>query len=244
MGRRINRLSARVASTVKKRGMHADGGGLYLQVSNYDSKSWVFRFAMNNRTRDMGLGPVHTISLAEAREEALKCRKMVRNGEDPIEARKLLRARRQVDARKVKTFRECSEAYISSHSAGWKNLKHSSQWSNTLATYAFPVFGDLPVQNIDIELMKLVLEPIWQSKTETASRVRGRIESILDWATTMKYREGENPARWKGHLDQILAPKSKVRKEKHHKALPVNESENLLLACVGKAVSQPLAWNS
>ncbi|MBT3786780.1 MAG: tyrosine-type recombinase/integrase [Alphaproteobacteria bacterium] len=220
MARSINRLSARAVSTLAKQGLHADGGGLYLQVSRFDTKSWIFRFTLNKKTRDMGLGPLHTISLAEAREEALQCRKMVRDGIDPIGVRRELLAKRLNQASSFITFRQCAEAYISSHSAAWKNVKHSTQWHNTLNTYVYPVFGDLSVQSIDVGLVLKVLEPIWQTKTETASRVRGRIESVLDWAATRKYRKGENPARWKGHLDKLLPQKSKIQKVKHHEALP------------------------
>lgn len=229
MARSINRLSARAVNTVTVRGLHADGGGLYLQVSRFDTKSWIFRFTMNKKTRDMGLGPLHTISLAEARDEALKCRKMVRDNIDPIEVRKLLRAERLVNGASFMTFKQCADAYISSHSAAWKNVKHLAQWQYTLNSYAYPVIGGLPVQSVDVGLVMKVLEPIWQTKTETASRVRGRIESILDWAKTRKYRDGENPARWKGHLDQLLPKKSKIQKVRHHEALPYTDIGSFLI---------------
>jgi len=203
--------------------MHADGGGLYLQISRFDTKSWVFRFTLAKKTREMGLGPIHTISLSEARGEAGKCRKLVREGLDPIEQRKLARGQMRAEAKKVMTFKECAEKYISAHSAGWKSVKHSQQWTNTLAAYAYPRFGDLPVQAVDTGLVMQVLEPIWPTKTETASRLRGRIEAILDWATVRKYREGENPARWKGHLDTLLPGRSKVQKVTNHPALPYAE---------------------
>ena len=175
-----------------------------MQVSRFDTKSWVFRFTLDKKTREMGLGPIHTISLSEARAEAEKCRKLVREGLDPIEQRKLARGQMRAEAKKVMTFKECAEKYISAHSAGWKSVKHSQQWTNTLTAYVYPRFGDLPVQAVDTGLVMQVLEPIWPTKTETASRLRGRIEAILDWATVRKYREGENPARWKGHLDTLL----------------------------------------
>jgi len=224
MVRSINRLSARKVASEQRRGMHADGGGLYLQISRFDTKSWVFRFTLEKKTRDMGLGPVHTISLSEARAEAEKCRKLVREGLDPIEQRRLARGQIRAEAKKVMTFKECAEKYISAHSAGWKSVKHSQQWTNTLAAYAYPRFGDLPVQVVDTGLVMQVLEPIWLTKTETASRLRGRIEVILDWASVRKFREGENPARWKGHLDMLLPARSKVQKVKHHSALPYTEA--------------------
>ncbi len=223
MARSINRLSSRKVATETGRGLYADGGGLYLQVSQFDTKSWVFRFTLNKKSREMGLGPFHTISLADARQEAEKCRKMLREGIDPIERRKALRGQAQAEVVKAMSFKACAEKYINSHSAGWKNVKHASQWTNTLATYAYPVFGDLPVQAVDIGLVMKVLEPIWFTKTETAGRVRGRMEAILDWATVRKYRKGENPARWKGHLDTLLPARSKVQKVKHHAALPYDD---------------------
>jgi integrase len=223
MAQSINRLSARKVATETKRGFHADGGGLYLQVSKFDTKSWVFRFTQNKKSREMGLGPLHTVSLTEARDGALTCRKLLRDGIDPIEQRKHLRGQVQAEAVKLMTFRACAEKYVSSHSAGWKSIKHTTQWINSLATYAYPVFGDLPVQAVDTGLVMKVLEPIWFTKTETAGRIRGRIENILGWATVRKYREGENPARWKGHLDTLLPARSKVQKVKHHAALPYDE---------------------
>ncbi len=223
MARSINRLSSRSLSSKNKRGRYADGGGLYLQVSDNEAKSWLFRFMLNGKSRQMGLGSLHTVSLAEAREEALLCRKQLRDGIDPIDARKLKLGKAQADSAKVMTFKACAEKYISSHSVGWKNIKHVSQWTNTLTTYVYPVFGDLPVQSIDTGLVTKVIEPIWATKTETASRIRGRIESILDWATARKYRDGENPARWKGHLDNLLPKRAKVQKIKHHAALPYPE---------------------
>ena len=204
--------------------MYADGGGLYLQISRFDTKSWVFRFTLDKKTRDMGLGPIHTISLSEARAEAEQCRKLVREGLDPIEQRKLARWQTRAEAKKVMTFKECAGKYISAHSEGWKSVKHAQQWTNTLTSYAYPTFGDLPVQAVDTGLVMRVLEPIWLTKTETASRLRGRIEKILDWASVRKYREGENPARWKGHLDTLLPARSKVQKVKHHSALPYAEA--------------------
>jgi integrase len=219
----IKCLSARRVETVNKRGFHADGGGLYLQVSKFDTKSWVFRFTFKKRSREMGLGPLHTVSLADARDEALKCRKLVREGIDPIEQRKYLRGEAQADALKVMLFRECAKQFISSHSAGWKSEKHASQWISSMEIYVYPVFGDLPVQTIDTGLVMRVIEPIWTTKTETAGRVRGRIENILDWARVRKYREGENPARWRGHLETLLPARSKVKKVKHHAAISYEE---------------------
>ncbi len=222
-GRTLHRLSPRRIETERKRGRFADGGGLYLQVGEKGTKSWLFRFMLDGKARQMGLGAVHTISLPEAREAALKCRKLLHEGMDPIEARKEALISQQLQTASAMTFKECAEAYIKSHSAGWRNAKHTAQWTSTLKTYVFPVFGSLPVQAVDTALVMKALDPIWQVKTETASRVRGRIEAILDWAKARNYREGENPARWKGHLDNLLPARSKVKKVKHHAALPYDE---------------------
>jgi len=204
MARQINRLSARKVSSESKQGYHSDGGGLYLQISKFGTKSWVFRFTLNGKAREMGLGALHTVSLAEARLEAEQCRKMVRDGSDPIEERQQRRNKKMVDDARRMTFEACADAYIEAHEAGWRNDKHASQWRRTLETYAYPIFGSLSVDAIDVGLVMKALEPIWSTKTETASRVRGRIENILDWATTRGHREGENPARWKGHLGRKL----------------------------------------
>lgn len=189
------------------------------------SKSWLFRFMLAGRSREMGLGPTHTISLAEARIKAADCRKQLLAGIDPIEARNMLRAAASVEAAKAFTFDQCAEAYIASHRAGWKNAKHADQWENTIETYVSPVFGSLSVASVDTALVMKALErdELWTAKPETASRLRGRIESIIDWAKARGYRQGENPARWKGHLDQLLPARSKLAKVEHHPALPYSE---------------------
>ncbi len=152
-----------------KKGMHADGGGLYLHIAELGARSWIFRFMLNGRAREMGLGPVHTISLAEARAKATECRKLRLEGIDPIEARKAARASALHASSSAMTFDNCAEAYIKAHEAGWRSPKHADQWRSTLDTYAKPVFGALPVQSIDVALVMKVLDPIWSSKTETAS---------------------------------------------------------------------------
>ena len=223
MARRVGRLAPVTVHKAMKPGMHADGGGLYLQVTASGAKSWVFRFMLNGKAREMGLGPLHTFSLAEARERARKCRKLRFDGIDPIEARKDERAGERLAAATAITFEQCAARYIEAHRAGWRNPKHASQWPNTLASYAYPVFGALPVQAIDVGLVTKALESIWHIKPETASRVRGRIEAVLDWATVRGYRQGDNPARWRGHLDKLLPQRAKLRKVEHHPALPYNE---------------------
>lgn len=228
----FNRLTARGVATETKAGRHGDGGGLYLQVSDRGAKSWLFRFKMagTSKERQMGLGSVRTVSLAEARAEALDARKLVLSGIDPIKARNDKRNKLRLESAKTQTFRQCSVAYITSHQSGWKNSKHIKQWTSTLEKYAYPIFGDLSVSSIDTGLVMKVIEPIWVTRTETASRVRGRIESILDWAAVHGYRKGENPARWKGHLDNLLPRKSKVAKVRHFPALPYTEIGKFMTA--------------
>ncbi|MAO92889.1 MAG: integrase [Rhodospirillaceae bacterium] len=205
MARATNRLSARGVISITKPGLHADGNGLYLQVSKAGAKSWLFKFASGGKTREMGLGSLTTISLSDARRAAEQSRKLVYEGIDPIEARRATKAARDLSTIKVHTFQECADRLMRSKGDEWENLKHSKQWQSTLETYAYPVMGKLSVRDIDVGLVLEVLEPIWTTKPETASRVRGRIEAVLDWARARNWREGENPARWKGHLDKLLS---------------------------------------
>lgn len=171
----------------------------------------------------MGLGPVHTVGLKDARTAALECRKLLQAGVDPLTAKIADETRKRVATAKTLTFAECAKKYIDSHRTGWKNPKHVDQWTNTLTTYTFPHYGDLPVAAVDTGLVMKSLEPIWTTKNETASRLRGRIESILGWATVRGYRHGDNPARWRDHLDKLLPKPSKVQTPKHHAALPYGE---------------------
>jgi integrase len=203
--------------------MYADGGGLYLQVTHAGARSWIFRFAINGRERAMGLGSAASVSLATVRHLAQAAREQASIGKDPIEVRDARRAAdRATEARQV-TFEDAAAAYIRSHKAGWRNAKHGDQWTNTLKAYAYPRIGAVPVHLIDAGMVLKVLEPIWTKKSETAGRVRGRIEAILDWARARGHRQGENPARWRGHLDSLLPPRSKVRAVRHHPALPYTE---------------------
>jgi integrase len=204
-------------------GMHADGGGLYLQVSATGARSWIFRYTVNGKSHYHGLGPLQSVALAQAREKARACRHGLLDGVDPIAARKIRRAEQRLATASTMTFSECAKLYIASHAAGWRNARHAAQWPTTLQTYVYPVFGDLSVQAIDVGLVMKVLEPIWHEKPETASRVRGRIEAVLDWATARGYRQGDNPARWRGHLENLLPRKTRVRRVEHHAALPYTE---------------------
>ncbi len=223
MTRAIGRLTALKVEKAKQPGMYADGGGLYLRVTPEGARNWVLRYMLDRRPHWMGLGPLALYGLADARARALDARRKRHEGIDPIEARRAERARQRLDAAKAITFKQCAEAYIAAHRAGWRNDKHAAQWSATLAAYAYPVIGALPVQAVDTGLVLKVLEPIWTTKPETASRLRGRIESILDFAKVRGYRDGENPARWRGHLDKLLPARSKVREIEHHAALPYAE---------------------
>lgn len=220
MGRTIEKLSALAVARAKDPGYYGDGAGLYLQVSKSGTKSWIFRFTLRGKAREMGLGATHTVSLALARESARQHRLTIRNGKDPLEARIADRLDAKLERAKAMTFDDCAKAYIAAHRGSWKSAKHAAQWESTLATYAGPTIGALPVAAVDTALVVKVLEPIWQEKTETATRLRGRIESILDWATVSHFRTGENPARWRGHLDNLLANPSKVARVVHHAALP------------------------
>jgi integrase len=204
-----------------KPGRYHDGHGLYLQVRNTDNKSWLLRYERDGRERWYGLGPAHTFSLKEARLRARAVRQLLHDGIDPIEDRKAKKAERALAAAKAMTFRQCAEAYIAANEGAWKNAKHTAQWSSTLKGYVYPHIGHLAVADIDTGLVLRCIEPIWPIKTETASRIRGRIESILDWAAVRKYRpEGDNPARWTGHLEHVLPAKGKLAKVNHHAALP------------------------
>jgi integrase len=178
----------------------------------------------------MGLGAFPDVSLQQARDKSSDARKLCKDGTDPVEARKAERAKALLANARIMTFNQCAKAYITAHRAGWRNAKHAMQWTSTLETYVTPIFGTLPVQAIDLSLVTKVLEPIWSTKPETASRVRGRMEAVLDWAKVRGYRTGDNPARWRGHLDHLLPARTKVRKVKHHAALPYREIGVFMLA--------------
>jgi integrase len=199
----------------------SDGGGLWLQVSPSGSKSWLFRYTKDGSAHALGLGPFPDVSLVEARAKATEHRKMLIAGLDPLQVKRDRRVAQALDAAKTMTFSAAAAAYIESHEKSWHNAKHRKQWHASLAAYANPVIGNLPAQAIDTPLVMRVLEPIWATKPETASRVRGRIESVLDWATVQGYRTGENPARWRGHLDHLLPKKTALRRGAvHYPALP------------------------
>jgi integrase len=231
----IGRLKALQVTRLKAPGLHADGGGLYLQVTvnardGEPAKSWIYRYMLRGKAREMGLGSFNAINLQQAREKALDCRRLRAEGIDPIEARQATRQQSALQAAKAITFKRAAAEYIASHRAGWRNAKHAAQWSATLVTYAEPIIGDLSVQSIDTGLVLKVLDPIWTTKPATASRLRGRIESILDWAKVRGDRIGENPARWRGHLDVLLPACGKVRRVEHHAALPYPAMSEFMIA--------------
>ena len=217
------KLTVLKVARARTSGMIGDGKGLWLRVAPGGSKSWIFRFMIAGRGREMGLGSVDDITLAEARELARECRKLCRQGTDPIEARRAQRAAARLETAQTMTFEECASAYVAAHQTGWKNEKHAKQWPQTLKAFVFPVLGSLPVQAVDVALVMRAVEPIWTQKPETAGRVRGRIEAVLDWATARGYRQGENPARWRGHLENLLPNKTKLRRVEHLAALPYTE---------------------
>lgn len=218
--RALNKLSAVGINRLKNPGLYGDGGGLWLRVTPAGTKHWVFRFMLDGTAKAMGLGPLHTVNLAEARERARRARLLLLDKIDPLAERQAKQAAERAAEAKRVTFREAADAYMAGHRAGWKNAKHAEQWSSTLESYAYPVVGDLHVAAIDTALVLKILEPIWAVKTETASRVRGRIEAVLDWARARHLREGENPARWRGHLDKLLPAKTRIRKVRHQPAMP------------------------
>jgi integrase len=229
MARAIMRLTALKVEKAKQPGMYGDGGGLYLRVTAEGARNWVLRYMLDRKPHWMGLGPLSLYGLQEARAKALDARRKRHEGIDPIEARRAERARQRLDAAKAITFGEVAALYIAAHRAGWRNDKHAAQWETTLKTHAAPIMS-LPVQAVDTALVVKVLEPLWTTRPETASRLRGRIESVLDFAKVREFRDGENPARWRGHLAKLLPSRSKVRDVKHHAALPFAELPTFLVA--------------
>jgi integrase len=225
MGRPIHRLSARQVATAKE-GYHADGGGLYLQVTAASTRSWVLRYQLAGKRREMGLGPVALVSLQDARQAALRHRQTILQGIDP------LAARRAAQEAVGMSWGACADAYIDAHHHGWKNDAQAEQWRQSLADYG-PDRETL-VAAIDTAAVMACLQPIWTTKTETATRVRGRIERILDWARVSGYRSGENPARWRGHLDKLLPRPSKVAKPRHHEAMPYGDVPAFLVELEGR----------
>lgn len=230
----LNKLTALGVSKMRPPGYYVDGGGLVLQVSRTGTKSWIFRYTFDGKRHEMGLGACGVVDLARARELARACRQLIFDGADPLGARRAVVAARAAENARRMTFDDCAAAYIAAHRGSWRNAKHAAQWTSTLAAYASPVIGTLPVAVVDTDLLVKLLAPIWNTKTETATRLRGRIESILDWATVSKFRQGENPARWRGHLDNLLANPNKVAPVRNHPALPWRETAAFMAELRGR----------
>jgi integrase len=222
---KIDLLSAAKVKSLKAPGDYLDGRGLYLQVRSASSKSWLLKYSMLKSAREMGLGSAFDFSLADAREARDKYRKLAKEGIDPIDHRKAEKDAKAAERAKAVTFKQAATRYIAANRAGWKNIKHADQWTSSLEAYAYPIIGDLPVQAVDTTLVMKILDPIWSTKTETASRVRGRIETVIDSCKVRGEFKGENPARWKGHLDKsgTLPKPSQLRQVEHHPALPYAE---------------------
>lgn len=225
MARRAKPLSAFSVARLTEPGLHfvGDVPGLALQVLPSGARTWILRAMMGTKRRDMGLGGYPAVTLAGARDAARVARAKIKEGIDPINEARAKQSALRASASSAISFEECAERFVASHSAGLKNAKSEMQWRNTLAKYAYPVMGKLLVRDVAMTHVLQVLEPIWHTKTETASRLRGRIEAVLDWATVRGYRDGANPARWKGHLDKALPAAEKISKTKHHPALPVSD---------------------
>lgn len=232
MPRKATEMGALALSRLLRPGLHAVGGvaGLYLQILPTGGRSWVLRAMVAGKRRDMGLGGFPDVTLAGAREKARLARQAIDSGLDPIEERRRAKSALRAEGAKVVTFEEAAKAYVAAHQAAWRNAKHRQQWENTLTTYAYPKIGKLSVHDIELAHVLSVLEPIWVSRTETATRLRGRIERVLGWAISRGYRDGPNPARWRDHLDQQLANPSRIAKAEHHSALPVNEMGGFMVA--------------
>jgi integrase len=215
-------LTIKALAALRNPGKHRVSRNLYLQIEGR-SRSWLFRYERHGVAHWHGLGSCDLVSLADARDRALDCRRMLRAGTDPIEHGRAQKVQTALVAASTMTFRECAAAYFNAHAASWRSSKHQAQWQSSLETYVYPVIGELPVASIDTGLIMRIIDPLWQAKPETADRVRGRIDAVLDWATARGYRHGPNPARWRGHLDQLLPKKAKLHRVQHMAAMPYAE---------------------
>ena len=225
------------------------GNGVYLQITGETGPELGISGTSastsgRRRGRHVGLGPCELVSLAEARAKGLEFRRLLLNGVDPLDQKRALRQQALAAAARQVTFRECAERYIASHETGWRNAVHRKQWRATLVADVYPMIGELAVVSMDTALVVKVLEAVWARKPQTASRLRGRIESILDWAKARGYREGENPARWRGHLDHLLPHHSKLARVKHHAALPSRRSPASCATCADIRALLRGRWNS
>ena len=226
------RVEAKTVEAMTTPGRHPVGGvrGLMLQISPSGTRAWVIRITVGAKRRDIGLGPYPETTLAQARQKALALRDQVEKGEDPILARKQAKAALIASQMGAMAFRDAAAKCIAARAPEWKNTRQKGQWESSLETYAFPVLGDMNVADIETAHVLRVLEPIWTTTTETASRVRSRIEIVLDWARARGFRTGENPARWRGHLDALLARPTKVAPQRPHPAVPIDRAHDFLEA--------------
>ena len=223
LGRSLNRLSAVEIGRAKEAGYLHDGGGLYLQITEAGARSWVYRFSLAGRRRDMGLGAYPAVSLALARKLAADARPLVKAGQDPIAARDADRARQRLEQTRGMTWDLAGSQFLADHAPSWRNAKHRMQWASSLNTYASPVLGPLAVASIATAEVTRVLDPLWRLHPETASRLRGRIERVWDWCKVRGYCAGENPARWRGHLSQVYPSRGKAWTVKHFAAVPIDD---------------------
>jgi integrase len=236
MGKRQNELGALAVSQICRRGINFVGGvaGLAINVTKSGGRSWILRYQVGGKRRDMGLGGYPDVTLAEARVAARAVRGKIAAGVDPIEDSRTARSKMIAAQDTAITFSQAAKQYIDTHESGWRNTKHVQQWRSTLQTYADPVIGKMLVRDVGLAQVLKILEPIWRTKTETASRLRGRIESILDWAAARSYRAAPNPARWKGHLDKLLPAPGKIAKTDHHQALPYDDLPEFIKSLAGQ----------
>ena len=214
--------SAATVAKLKAPGRYAVGDGVQLQISKWHTKAWVFRYERFGRPHYMGLGPCDLVSLADARAKGREARRLLLDGIDPLALKREKRNEAALRQAREQTFEACARAYMAAHDAGWSR-NHSDQWASSLTHYVFPVIGKLPVSEIDLPLVLKVLEPIWRVVPETASRVRGRMEAVLGWATVRGLRQGDNPARWSNHLEHLLPTKNDFREKGQHAALPYKD---------------------
>jgi integrase len=238
-----DRMSERTVASLRRHGRHRVSDNLYLQVGEDGRRSWVFRYQLGGKAHMMGLGSAELRTLAEARDLAHQLRRQLHlEGSDPLQHRRAMRAQAKIDDARSITFADCTARFLETHRAGWRSAKHAKEWEATLREYAFPIIGEMPVASIDTDAVMRVLEQgveaghghparrFWEARTETASRVRGRIEGVLDWAKVRGHRDGDNCARWRGHLDKMLPRRSRVRKVEHLAAMSYAEVPELMRA--------------
>jgi integrase len=227
------RLSAKAVEQMKRSGLHHDSNGLYLQVSPTRAKSWLFRYTRYGKAHAMGLGSLKGVSLKRARRLTSDAHELLSQGIDPIQDRRAKRAVEDAARANSVSFKKCAETYIETHAPSWRNHKHKGQWAATLTTYAYPLIGQKPVSEITTDDVLAILQPLWSTKTETAKRLQQRLAVILDWSRVRGYRSSHNVAQWKGHLDKLLAKPGKIKKVRHHPAIPVAEV-GAFMAALGK----------